>query len=63
MNSVYTESTYPFLAMLSTQKLRTLIIRRAAKASAVFDMFPDEGSVVIGLSGGADSFVFVDILL
>ena len=62
MNSVYTESTYPFLAMLSTQKLRTLIIRRAAKASAVFDMFPDEGSVVIGLSGGADSLVLVDIL-
>lgn len=37
-------------------------MRRAAKASAIFEMFPDTGNVVIGLSGGVDSLVLVDIL-
>ncbi len=39
-----------------------MIMREAAKASAIFNMFPDDGKVLIGLSGGADSVVLVDIL-
>ncbi|MCD6417624.1 hypothetical protein J7M00_02430 [bacterium] len=48
--------------MLSANKIKTLLLRRAARTSAIFNMFPDEGKVVIGLSGGADSIVLVDIL-
>lgn len=48
--------------MLSVNKMRTVILRRAAKLSAVLDMFPDEGNVIIGFSGGADSMVLTDIL-
>ncbi|RKZ25018.1 tRNA 2-thiocytidine(32) synthetase TtcA, partial [bacterium] len=48
--------------ILSPNKLKTLILRRAAKTSAIFGMFPDCSKVVIGLSGGADSLVLVDIM-
>lgn len=48
--------------ILSPNKLRTLILRRVAKTSAIFDMFPNDGKVVIGISGGADSLVLIDIL-
>jgi len=47
---------------LSVNKLRKVILRRVAKTSAVFDMFPESGRAIIGLSGGADSLVLVDIL-
>lgn len=48
--------------MLSTNKLRTVILRRAAKLSAIFDMFEQTGKVVIAFSGGADSLVLTDML-
>ncbi len=48
--------------MLSTNKLKTVILRRASKSSAIFDMFEQSGKVVIGFSGGADSLVLTDIL-
>jgi len=48
--------------MLSVAKLKTLIQRRAARVSSVFEMFPQEGRVVIGLSGGADSMVLTDMM-
>ncbi len=48
--------------MLSTNKLKKVLLRRVAKTAAAFDMFPDEGSVVVGFSGGADSATLVDIL-
>jgi len=48
--------------MLSASKLRTIILRRAAKTAAAFDMFPDKGIVVVGFSGGADSMVLLDML-
>ncbi len=47
---------------LSVNKLKKVIMRRVARTSAVFDMFPERGKAVIGLSGGADSMVLVDIL-
>ena len=48
--------------MLSTNKLKTVILRRTAKSSAIFDMFEQTGKVVIGFSGGADSLVLTDML-
>ena len=48
--------------MLSVNKLRTVIQRKVSRAIALFDMFTDGERVLVGLSGGADSLVLVDML-
>ncbi len=49
-------------SMLSVSKLQKVILRRIAKTSAIFEMFPQSGKVIIGLSGGADGLVLVDMI-
>lgn len=50
------------MTVLSSKKLRNVLSRYAARAIGVFDMFSPGDKVVIGLSGGADSLVLVDII-
>ncbi len=48
--------------MLSVSKLKTMIARGVARTAAIFEMFQDGDKVIIGLSGGSDSLVLVDVL-
>ncbi len=48
--------------MLSVSKLKIMIVRHVARTVAIFEMFQDGDKVIIGLSGGSDSLVLVDVL-
>lgn len=50
------------MTVLSASKLRDVLSRYCARAVGTFDMFSPGDKVIIGLSGGADSLVLVDII-